>query len=321
MPRTVSKILEDDEKKADLGVTKEELEALQEEEDGSVIVDGDKKAPTPEETAEDLRKQLKEANEKLETEAAARKDAETRAQTAATTAGSAVQAQVVTQKAAIDSRVVAANNNLEAIKQQLKQATAANDTDAIVDLQDAMTNARYELNAAAWDKNKFVEWETAQKNRPAQRQQTGRAPGTYTTQEQAWIDAHPQFKTSKKFARLTKAAAAEAEGAGYPVDSAAYFRFIEDSLREEGLISEDGEPLSGAGRNTNEASTSVAAAPNRSGNGTAAVVNKNSKYPYLHSGFRIPSDWVEAAELQGFDDVKEYANMRLEEEAKSKGNN
>lgn len=310
MARTVAKILKEDEGKAELGVTEEELAQLNE--------DDTPPGPTPEETATQLKEQLAETQRQLDVEATARREAEARAERAANTAGNAVNNQVAIQKSAILSRAEAAKTNLEAIKHQLKQATAAQDHDAVVDLQDAMTNARYELNAAEWDQRKFTEWETANKNRPAQPQQpaaTGRAPGTYTQAEQDWINRHPQFKTSKRFARITKDAAADAERNGHAVDSVGYFAWIEDSLREEGLIATEGDPTSGAGRNTG-GSASIAAGPNHSGNGANPPVNKNAKYPFIPNGFRIPAEWVQAATDQGFDDPREYANMRLEDEAK-----
>ena len=301
MARTVEKILEDDENKDTLGVDKDEIAATQ---------DTDTSSPTPEETVAKLTKERDEAIAKANVEAAARREAEIKAEAAATNAGTAVQSQIVTQEAAIESKISAAKTNLESIKQQLKQAKAAGDSDAEVELQDALTNARYEVNTAEWEKKNFTAWKETQKAKPAATE-TPKDP--YTAKEKAWIAAHPEFNTNPKFARMAKGAAAAA--LEYcKQDTPEYFKYIEDMLEEYGLLKKDDEPLSGAGANV-----STAAAPNRDGNGTVQTVNKNSKYPYVPKNFTIPADWVQASQDQGFDDPREYANMRLEEEAKSKG--
>ena len=201
---------------------------------------------------------------------------------------------------------------MDSVKQQLKQARAAGDTDAEVELQDAMTNARYEYNTAEWEKNNFAKWKEQQAAKPATAAVENKSP--YTAKEQAWINAHPEFESNKKFSRLAKVAAGEALEEGHKQDTPAYFEYIENALKESGFLS-DGDPTSGAGKNM---STSSAAAPNKSGNGAAPPVNKNSKYPYVPNGFTIPKDWVEMATDLGFEDPREYANERLKIEAEDK---
>lgn len=303
MARTVKKIIEEDKEKADLGVDMPIEDDIVDE----TAAAGDQ-SPTPEETAEDLRQQLKEANERTARETERRREAEEAAAKASTTAGTAVQSQIATHETAIAGKITTAKTNLEAIKQQLKQAKTAQDSDAEVDLQDALTNARYELNTAEWEQKQFTTWKEAQNKAPV----TAASP--YTVREQAWIDSHPEFNTNKRFSRTAKLAAQDALDEGHKQDSEGYINYIESALREEGLLKAVAEPLSGAGDNT---TASMAAAPNRTGNGSAAVASKNSKYPFLSPGFRIPPDWVQASEDQGFEDPREYANMRLEEEAKA----
>lgn len=310
MARTVEKILEEDENKASLDTDSEELV-----DDTLVVEDDANKGPTPEETAADLKKQLADANARADREAAGRKEAEAAASKASNAAGNAVQSQIVAQETAIEGKITTAKTNLDSIKSQLKQAKAAGDGDAEVELQDALTNARYELNTAEWEKKNFTTWkETQAKTTPAR---TEPAASPYTVKEQAWIAGHPEFDKNKKFARTAKLAAQEAIDEGHKQDTPSYFQYIEDTLKENGLLGTAEEPLSGAGANT--ASASLAAAPNRSGTSNgSAVVNKNSKYPYIPKNFTIPADWVEAAQNQGFDDPREYANIRLEEESKGR---
>ena len=311
MPRTVEKIMKDDEDKASLGVNEEEIVVGGEQETDETA----DKGPTPEEQVALMKKERDEAIARADQEAAGRREAEERAESAATSAGTAVQSQIATHEAAIESKISAAKTSLESIKQQLKQAKAAGDGDAEVDLQDALTNARYELNTAEWEKKNFNTWKEGQKTRQPAAETEKKSP--YTAKEQAWIAAHPEFDKNPKFSRMAKGAASAALEF-HKQDSPGYFKYIEDMLEEYGLLNAQEEPLSGAGDTKTTAST--AAAPNRDGSGAPAGPNKNSKYPYVPKGFTIPADWVQAAQDQGFDDPREYANMRLEDEAKSKGN-
>lgn len=322
MPRTVAKILKDDEGKADPQVTREELEALSSEDEEFPVVDNTKKqvddTPTAEETVAKLQKDLAEEKAARLRETANRREAEERVASANAATNNAAQAQIITHEAAIDSKINAAKTNLDSIKTQLKTAKATGDGDAEVELQDALTNARYELNTAEWDKKNFNAWKANQEN--VSRQAAAAPKSPYTIKEQAWIDAHPEFQTNKKFARLAKMVAQEALDEGHKQDSVGYFNYIENGMKEGGFSPDGEDPLSEAGRNTNTNTTSLAAAPSRDGNGRSAPVRKNKDYPHIPDGFRIPPDWVQASKDQDFDDPREYANMRLEEENKQKGN-
>jgi len=326
MPRNVKTILEEDKKKATLGGEEEHLnEGAVGDEDG-ILIEGeeedkekktgsDKKKAAEDEAAE-LRKQLAAEKARAEREAARADDAEARATTADTKAKSALDQQIQTRESEIDAKISNAKTNLDSIKQQLKTARAAGDTDAEVDLQDAMTNARYELNAAEWEKKNFATWKTNQQKTSERSSETD-TTSPYTVKERAWIKQHPEFNTNKKFARIAKVAAQEARDEGLAQDSSAYFSYIEDALKDAGLLEGGEEPLSGAGENTST-TTSVAAAPKNDG-GQKTTTGPNPKYPFIPRGFRIPSDWVQAATDQGFEDPREYANMRLENEAHEKG--
>lgn len=319
MTRTVKKIEEDDKNKANLGVEEEleniEIDTLGSEGEGA----GTGEEPvSPEETVEGLKKKLQEANEKADRERTAREEAEARANKSTNDANQSRQTQIAAQEQAIKDRVGSATTKLESVKQQLKQAKAAGDGDAEVELSDAMAEARYELNAAKWEEGQFTKWKEQQLKAPAN--PAGNENSPYTAKEQAWIDDHPEFYTDKKFARLTKVLAAEALEEGHRQDSRAFFAYVEQGLRENGFLKEDNDPTSGAGESSSrKLSTSTGAPPNRSGNGAAPVVNKNSKYPFLTKGYVVPKEWVQAAQEQGFDDPLEYANMRLEEEAAQRG--
>jgi hypothetical protein len=319
MTRTVKQIEDEDKNKAALG-GEEELESIEIDKLGSETEGANtgEETGTPEETVEGLKKKLQEANEKTEREREARQAAEERAGKANGDANNARLSQLAVQEQAITSRVDGAKTKLDSVKQQLKQAKAAGDGDSEVDLQDAMAEARYELNAAVWEQGQFTKWKEQQLRQPAPSASTETSP--YTAKEQAWLDDHPEFYTDKKFARLTKVLAAEALEEGHKQDSRAFFAYVEQGLRENGFLSGDGDPTSGAGNPpARKPSTSTGTPPNRSGNGANPPVNKNSKYPFLPKGYTVPKEWVQAAQEQGFDDPLEYANMRLEDEAAQRG--
>lgn len=318
MPRTVESIKKADEEKIDL---EDQNDAGAEGAVDTKTANNDDKGPTPEEVAADLRKQLDEANAKLAREQKARQDAETSAAGAASKQRDAVTSEIATREAAIASKKSAAETKLASIKAQLKQAVASDDKEAIVDLQDEMTNARYEFNAASWEETNFKAWKEDQA-RLAERAKTQAASNSpYTPAEQDWIGKHPEFNTSKKFARVAKLAAQEAKDEGHTQDSRGYFDYIEGALKEEGFLGGTKDPTSGAADDANAAST--ATPPNRNGQaGAVQVPSKNSKYPYIPKGFTIPKEWVIAAQEQGFegnDGALEYANERLKIEAEEKG--
>jgi len=313
MPRTVQAIEEADKAKANLGVD-DELESIDVDDLAAEKPPVDK-GPTPEEVAADLKKQLEDKDRELAQERVRANEADARANAAGAATNTARQNQIATQEQAVLSRAAAAKTTLESVKQQLKQAKAAGDGDAEVDLQDAMAEARYELNAAEWEKNQFAKWKEQQEKAPPQ---TAETPSRYTAAEQKWLDAHPEFHTDKKFARMTKILAAEALDEGHKQDSKAFFTYVENGLRENGFLNES-DPTSGAGDDVKtKTSTSTGAPPMRSGNVTPTVAKPNPKYPFLTKGFVIPKEWVEAAKDQGFDDVLEYANSRLEIEEQDK---
>jgi len=329
MPRTVKAILEDDDKKPALPETGADdgsigtdegaigLPAYEDHGEGAASPNEGKKGPDPLEEASALRAQLEKERAAHRATAARAAEAEKLASSASVRANDAVEKQIVTRENEIESNISKAKTNLESIKQQLKTARQAGDTDAEVDLQDAMTNARYELNVAEWDKKNFAVWKDNRK-KEMEKQATADPQSPYTKKEQAWIRQHDEFNTNKKFARIAKVAAQEAREEGHEQDSPEYFSYIEDALKEAGFMQEK-DPVSGAASNK-EATASVAAAPQKTGAGTASSASgPNAKYPFIPRGFRIPADWVQAAEDQGFDDPREYANMRLEEEAKEKG--
>lgn len=309
MARTVEKIIEEDEDKLPLEGTETESNVESKEAIPEKVIE-----KTPEELVAEYKKQMEEAKA---TTAAANKraeEAEARAVSSSTRATEAAKSQIDTTEQSIETKLTSAKTKLAAVKQQLKQARTAGDTDAEVDLQDEMTNARYELNTAEWEKSNFAKWKENQAKAPSPAADTRKNP--YTEKEQAWIDSHEEFSSSKKFARVAKGAASDALAEGIKQDTKAYFDYIEEALKEFGFLGGNEDPTSGAGKNI---STSTAAAPNKSGNGSAAVVNKNSKYPYIPNGFTIPKEWVELAADLEFEDPREYANERLKLEAEDKG--
>lgn len=308
MARTAESIQKDDENKVDLEKPEDIVDEGQQTKPDA--------GPTPEEVAADLRKQLEDANARADREAEARRVAEENTGAAVNKQRASFQNEIVTRETAIASKIDAAKTKLDSTKQQLKQAKSAGDSDAEVELQDALTNARYELNAAEWEKNQFTAWKTNAEKQAQNAPQGSQRTSPYTDAEQAWISRHPEFNSSKKFARLAKLAAQEARDEGHAQDSKGYFDYIEGALKEDGLLGTK-DPTSGA---DNAGAASTATPPNRNGAaGGPVIVNKNSKYPYIPKGFTVPKEWVDAANDQGFDDPLEYANERIKIESEEKG--
>lgn len=309
MPRNVQKIIEDDANKADLGVD--------ETVDAGTPPPPEKTGPTPEEVASDLRKQLEDATKTLSEERTLREQAEARVGKERNNAHSAQVAQIASVETAVANKISAAKTNLASIKQQMKLAKANGDSDAEVDLAEELANARFVLNNAEWEKNNFENWKIAREQQPKEAPvQENKSP--YTRAEQDWIARHPEFNKNKRFSTLSKTAAQEARDAGHAQDSKAYFNAIESTLKEFGFLGGETDPTSGA--DDPPPSTFTATPPNRSGNGaTPPQRGPDPKYPFLPKNFTIPKEWVQAAADQEFDDPREYANLRLEQEANERG--
>lgn len=314
MPRaankTVNKTAEDIVQQEDLLEIAEDTEAV----DGNTDQQPDPKQPTPEETVLDLKKQLEAAN----TERQAALDRANRAEKDRTEAHgkvhTAVDDQVRAQEMQISSMIDASTIRLSALRTQIKEAKETGNVDREVELIEEMADAKLQLNAANWNKTQLENWKTQREaaRKAPQQEQSG---GKFSPKEQDWIERNPRFNSDPDYRLVVIGAANQALERGFKQDSDEFFNHINSAVgRLQPAVRADARE----DRDTDP--TSIAAPPSRNGanGGVTHRPNHNAKWPYIPQGFKIPADWVEAAKYQGFDDPREYANIRLEEQAKEK---
>lgn len=168
--------------------------------------------------------------------------------------------KVATQEAAILSRVETAAAEVENAERALEEAIdTGKPAKEQIGLQKKLAEAVYKMKGAEGAKAHFDNWKEKEKNKPAPKDDPGQS-----AEARAWIDSHPRFKTDKKYRRVAVAAHEDAEEDGVKLDSAEYFKRINEALKEAGMEGSE---------------TEVAPATVRkqaSGTSTAAPVNHDS---------------------------------------------
>jgi len=135
------------------------------------------------------------------------------------------------------------------------------------DLQEKIAEATYKMKGAEGAKAHFDSWKEKEKNKPAPKvtETSGDQYANWSAPAKSWLAAHPKFKTDVRYKRIAMGAATAAESEGIKADSDAYFKAINDALKEEGM--DDAITLS---------ETPAPARKQASGTSTAAPASHNS---------------------------------------------
>lgn len=285
------------------------------EQDGNQADTGtDDKQPSPEDAIAKLQKQLEESNREREVALERAVRAEKDHKESSNTVLTEVETRVRAQEAQITGMIETAKIKLASLKTQYASARENNDADREYDINLEIADTQLQLRSAEWNKNQLDTWKT-QRAEALKVQPTAHPQGQFSQKEQAWISSHPKFNTDQDYRAVVIGAAQIALAKGIRHDSEEYFTHMDAALgRLYPAVSAD-EP-----QDRTQSQTSTAAPPSRSGvNGIGAhKPNFKAKYPYIPNGFKIPADWVQTAKDLNFDDPAEYANYRLEEQAKEK---
>jgi hypothetical protein len=254
---------------------------------------------TPEEGIQKLQRQLDEERAARASEAAARQDAERRAQEA--TEGE-LRAKTDNHQSQLDMLGNAIANLTSAndlLKSKYSAALAAQDFDTAASAQLEMST-----NAA-----KLVQLESGKANleragKPAPRvapvNPVDRFVSTMTPRSASWVRAHPEFVTDTAKNNKMMAAHYAAIGDGHAPDSDQYFEAIEQTLGLRQAPQVDDEPvLSDAARPKSQRTPPPAAPVSRSGKSTGGRPNVVT----------LSSDEVEIAKMNGMT-PEEYARNK-----------
>lgn len=189
----------------------------------------DEKQPTPEETIEQLKAQIADKDSAIEKERARAETAERERHASDNKVKTAEVDAVTTRESAYVLAIDKTKGDLESAKRELKEALAGGDTDAVVEAQDKINDARYHLNRIGDEKKVFEKWKETQ-SKVTSKENNGVSP-----KAQEWIDEHPQFNTNKRYKAVAIAAHEEAIEKGCRADSKAYFDHIDGALEEMGF--------------------------------------------------------------------------------------
>lgn len=180
-------------------------------------------SPAPEEVIEKLKAEMAKKDEALSAERTAREYAEKESRIATGKATAATTDAVSQRETAYVMAIDKTQGDLDTAKRALKEALAGSDSDAVVDAQEAIADAKYHLNRVTDEKRIFDNWKEQEASRVAQ---PAPQQGRYSAAAQKWIDDHPLFNSDAGYNKKALMAEAEARADGITPDSVAYFRHI-----------------------------------------------------------------------------------------------
>lgn len=241
---------------------------------------------------------INELKAKLEKERRAREDAERRAKEAYEQASLAKNDAADSNLRMIDNAIETVKRNQEILKQNLRDAVAAGDTDAQADILMA-------LNQTKSDQEKLIvgkqQYEASVKKVVADPVEA--MASNLTPRSAEWVRSHPEYARDPALTRRMIRAHEDALDRGIRADTDEYFNYVENRLdinkpAVETALSD--ASTSTAGRRAAPAAAPPAAPVSRSGTGTGG----RSNVVTLNSAER------EAARDMGMSE-KEYAQNKL----------
>lgn len=251
-------------------------------------------APTPEEALAHLREQL-------EGETARRSDAEARAQAASRArdesdqrASRAEQVVVERTTASLESAIQSQTQRRQSATNALRIARETGDIEAEIAAQGELSESATTLAMLNADKARM-----ASAPRPEPRQQPARQAAP-SPEAQAWIDAHPRFRSDPDYYDDAISSHNKALRAGYRDGSAEYVQFIDRRMAELYPDGDRGRMSQGNG-NTRRPASSFAAPPSRGGDqyrdrGT----NQSDLIRRVGGPDATMEDMIQFAEINGF---------------------
>lgn len=259
----------------------------------------------------DTDKKIKELQEQIEKERADRKSASERAdrlekeKTEATAKAEKAEGRAASsQKESIINALAASEEALVVHRAAYKAALESSDSQAVVDAQEKLAEAKYLNSELKKNKIGFEQWEK-------QQEEIAKQPKNTMTQEtQSWIDRNPRFNTDQEFKTEATSAHYAAINRGIRADSPAYFEFIDKRIAKVLGSTENQEDEVVVEPKKTAKEPSYSAPPNRGGGGDRET-SPNGKKQY-----RLTAEQAEAADFMNMTTVQ-YAEY-LEAEKKRK---
>ena len=219
----------------------------------------------------ELRRNQESAERALEIEREKRLSAErerdaarTQVDVTRTTLAKSESEKIVAQEVAITSRIDEARADVENIERAYEEAIdTGKPAKEQVALQKKLAQAVYKLEGAERTKQQFDTWKEKEKNKPVPKP----ANDGMTPEARAWVDSHPRYNTDKHYRRAAIAAHEDAIEDGVKVDSAEYFRRINEAVAPLESNKEDAVVQQTAKKSNSGTSTAAPASYDSTGAG------------------------------------------------------
>lgn len=246
---------------------------------------------------------INELRAQLEQERQARFNAEKRAKDAVESARSSKMDVERTNLQLLETAIESIKQDNAVLKARMRDAHAIGDTDAMFDLQEAVSKNTYKLEHIE-DGRKRLESQIRQPQVETSRDPVEALASQLTPRSADWVRRHPQCVTDQRLYQKMIASHNLAVADGFAPDSDEYFEAIESTMKlspkREVRVEEVEEPFSEAAA-PNKARTSPPAAP---------VSRTASSGAPRQNVVRLSKDEREMAQMMGMSD-QEYAKNKM----------
>ena len=213
--------------------------------DDKVVVteEADDAAVDPDEEIASLKKKVADAEARAESEAQKRKEIESRSVTSVDQQEQAEQARLQAQEEKMAADLTVVERDVKDLTRELTEAIEAGDIGKQVEINDKLldvkikkkqiTEAQQYTERLKPQRKEYWERQRGEAARKAERVESDKPyfnPDEFTPKALAWVDKHPEFKTSKEFNAKAIRAHYSAVGEGIAEDSDEYFAFIDKKL-------------------------------------------------------------------------------------------
>jgi chromosome segregation ATPase len=177
---------------------------------------------------DELKRQLEAEKEARKADRERAERAERERDTASQQAFQARNAQDDAEVRLFDGAVAQLKSNTQVLKQQLKDAWAANDLDRAADIQEAIADNAAKINSIEAGKQSLKE---RPKDPPRPLDPVEAFAQRLSPRSAAWVRAHPEYATDPRLNAKMIAAHQMAIADGMKADTDDYFEAVEDALK------------------------------------------------------------------------------------------
>lgn len=199
-----------------------------------LLPEDDQQTLTPEQQADEHRRQVEELKRQQESERIARLEAERRAQSMQTQIEAVQKNAETAQQQALDSQIDSQNRLVEQAKMALRSARESGDFDAEERALDSLTDAKAQLTILKQQKATPAPQpvQQPQYQQSSQQMDAYRGPHGYSKASEDWLTNHPRFDTEPYYKTMVLQAAQAAIQSGHTADSPQFFKFMDDVMEK-----------------------------------------------------------------------------------------